>query len=97
MFLKKTNKFIVSKKIYRNKKKQNKLSKYNFTKIWFIKLNNYLLVSTFVFFYFKIKSKKKLSPKKKPFLTKSVSVFWKKKKGDNLKKKNFKKSKKLQF
>ncbi len=74
-FSKKIDKFIILKKTYKNKKNNNKLFKYNFTKIWFVKLNSYLLVSTFVFFYFKVKSKRKLAAKKKPFLIKSISIF----------------------
>lgn len=72
-------------------KKFRKLSKkkvkYNFTRIWFVKYNNFILFSTFVFFYFKIKKKKhlmnKLCFKKKP------NLYWRKKKSTNLKKKIF--------
>lgn len=94
--LKRFNKVIYTKK-FRNKKKQNKIVRYNFTKFWFIKFNNYLLVSSFVFFYFKIKVLKRFSTKKTHTLNKTVSIFWKKKKGDNLKKKISKSLSKLEF
>jgi hypothetical protein len=69
------------------RKPSKKKVKYNFTRIWFIKYNNFILFTTFVFFYFKIKKKKhltnKLTFKKKP------NLFWRKKKSINLKKKVF--------
>ena len=67
------------------KKTGKKKIKYNFTKIWFIKYNNYILFTTFVFFYFKIKKKKKKISKL--FFKKRLNIFWKKKRGVNLKKK----------
>lgn len=76
------NKFFKKKKIIRKK------TKYNFTKIWFIKYNNYILFTTFVFFYFKIK-KKKNTFLSKPFSKKKLNIFWKKKRGINFKKFSF--------
>ena len=51
--------FPTKKKSKKNKKKIKKKSKrYNFTRLWFIKYNNYILLNSFVFFYFKLKKKK---------------------------------------
>lgn len=44
----------------RVQKKKKTKTKYNFTKVWFVRYNNFILLSTFVFFYFKIKKKKPL-------------------------------------
>ncbi len=82
-FFKKKNKS--NQNIYIKKKK--KIIKYNFTRIWFIKYNNYILLTTFVFFYFKIK-KIKLKKKQTPLL-KTLGVFWKKKRNSNFKKHTF--------
>ncbi len=75
------------KKLKKVRKIVNKRTKYNLTKVWLVKYNNFILFTTFVFFYFKIKKKKlmssKLGFKKKP------SIFWRKKKSNNLKKKKF--------
>ena len=63
LFKKITLKRIKSLQIINNKKskKMHKTKvKYNFTKVWFVKYNNYVLLSTFVFFYFKIKKKKQM-------------------------------------
>ena len=73
------------KKVKKIKKIGKKKIKYNFTKIWFIKYNNYILFSTFVFFYFKIIKKKKKIVKLS--FKKRLNIFWKKKRGINLKKK----------
>lgn len=88
--------FFFTKK-FKNKKKQSKITKYNFTRFWFVKLNKFLLISSFVFFYLKVRTVKKNSPKRKNILNKTVLVFWKKRKGDNLKKKKFKTFKLLVF
>lgn len=81
-----------SKKLRKIVKKK---TKYNLSRVWFVKYNNFILFTTFVFFYFKIKKKKtpynKLSFKKKP------SVFWRKKKNSNLKKKKFSNLEVFQF
>jgi len=66
----------------------HKSKKYNFTKVWFIKYNNFILATLFVYFYFKIRGKK-IQPKKKSSLQRAPSVFWKKRRGPNLKKKLF--------
>ena len=86
LFFKKQNKtkntlFLKTKK---NKKKQKK-TKYNFTRIWFIKYNNYILLSSFVFFYLKIK-KKTTTIRIQKFSQKTSNIFWRKKKGTNTKK-----------
>lgn len=70
--------FIWRKKRYKKKK----TTSYNFTRAWLIKFNNYILVTTFVFFYFKIKKIKKLKKLKlKP--SRYAFIFWKKKRGRN--------------
>ncbi len=71
----------------RVQKKKKTKTKYNFTKVWFVRYNNFILLSTFVFFYFKIKKKKTL--KIKHLLKKKPNIFWRKKRGVNLKKKKF--------
>jgi hypothetical protein len=93
LFIKKQNFFRTKTGINNSKSKtgvsnsKSKIIKYNFTKLWFIKYNNFILLSNFCFFYFKIKrSKKKL---KKKNTLKSVTVFFKKKRSTNLKKKQF--------
>lgn len=70
------------------KKKKLKLNKYNFSKLWLIKYNNYILLTTFVFFYFKIKPKRNSFKKILP-IVKTPKIFWKKRKGQNLKRKIF--------
>ena len=66
--IKSTTKYLSNfdKKLKKNLKKK---VIYNFTRVWFIKYSNYILLSTFVFFYFKVK-KKKQNPRKKYFLKK---------------------------
>ena len=59
--------------------------KYNFTRLWVVKFNNYILLSTFCFFYFKIKKRNKRRGKKNLFI-KIPSIFWKKRKKIFLKK-----------
>ncbi len=88
-------------KLYLNKKKTKKknkfnIKKYNFSKLWFIKYNNYILLTSFIFFYFKIKSKKKIN-KRIVFLPKISLIFWKKRRGNNIKKKIFFKNKYIYF
>ena len=75
------------KKAYFKKfsKKSNKKIKYNFSKIWFIKHNNCILLSIFCFFYFKVKQKKKHKPQKQKE-SKTLKLFFKKKKGNFFKK-----------
>lgn len=88
--LKKKNKvknlfFLIKKRKPTNRKKRK--IRYNFTRLWFVKYNNYILLSTFVFFFFKVKRKKKKQVsiiKSKPPL-----ILWRKKKGFNFKRKLF--------
>lgn len=80
------NKLILFKKL--KKKNKSKFNKYNFSKLWFVKYNNYVLLTMFVFFYFKIKNKKKIKIKTK-FSNKTSLIFWKKRRGPNIKKKIF--------
>lgn len=94
LFLKKIKKFsffrknkLLFKKIIK-KKNTVKHHKYNFSKVWFVKYNNYLLITTFVYYFFKIKNRKKFKTKNK-FLNKVPILFWKKRKGPNIKKKIF--------
>ena len=70
------------KKIF---KKNNKKIKYNFTKLWFIKYNNFILLSIFCFFYFKVKKIKKKKKKKMP-ISKTLKIFFKKRRGNFFKK-----------
>ena len=72
------------------KTKLKKKNNYNFTRVWFIKYNNTICVSTFVFHYFKVKTVKKKNLNRIIFIpTKHTLIFWKKKKNNNLKKKFF--------
>lgn len=89
----KKNKFFFKKV---SKKRSNKIlrKKYNFSKLWFVKYNNYILLSVFCFFYFRVKKKKRVKTKKKKlklsFIKNKVArIFWRKKKGQNLKRKKF--------
>jgi hypothetical protein len=75
------------KQVRKIKNKQRK-TKYNFTRLWFIKYNGYILLSSFVFFYFKVKKKKK-SQKQLILFQKSPLIFWKKRKGENIKRSSF--------
>lgn len=75
------------KRFFRKLEDKTLIYKYNFTKIWVVKYNTYLLMSLFCFYFFKIKGAS--SKKKKPNLKKITIVFWKKKKGKNLKRKYF--------
>lgn len=59
---------------------QTTKTKYNFTRLWLIKFNNFILISCFCFFFFKIK-KSKVNNKKSFFFKKSPTIFWKKKRG----------------
>ena len=78
------------KKLYKKKNLSiKKKIKYNFSKIWFIKYNSYILFTTFVFFYFKIKKKKNTSLLLKPPFKKKLNIFWRKKRGINFKKNTF--------
>lgn len=95
LVIKKKNKvknFFFFKNIKNTKKRKilkPKSIRYNFSRLWFIKYNNYILISTFVYFYFKIKKRKKVSKNKsiRFVLGKAPVIFWKKKKGSNFKKK----------
>jgi hypothetical protein len=90
------NQFSTSRSL--KKRKTTDCRRFNFTKFWFVKYNTYLLVSTFVFFYFKVKPlKKKLSYRDIFRRAKIASIFFKKKKGDNFKKKSFFKTKLVNF
>ena len=86
-FLKKVTTY--STQLPNNKKKFKKIVKkkvkYNFTRVWFVKYGSYILLSTFVFFYFKIK-KKTNKQKFKYTLKKNNNIFFKKKQS------NFKKN-----
>lgn len=91
-FLKRSKKNFSRKNAFffkKNKKKTLKVKyyKYNFSKLHFIKYNNHILITTFVFFYFKIKSKKKNQNLKN--LQKAPLIFWRKRRGKNIKKKIF--------
>jgi hypothetical protein len=68
-----------------NLSNDNKKIRYNFTKLWFVKQNNFVLLSVFCFFYFKIKKIKKIK-KRLIFASKTLKVFFKKKKGGFFKK-----------
>ena len=74
----------------KKRKKKIKKIKYNFSRIWFIKYNNFILLSSFIFFYLKIK-KKTNTVKIKRISSKVPHIFWRKKKGQNFKKFLFKK------
>lgn len=83
---------LLLKKDLKSVKKQNqvnKITKYNFTRVWFIKYNNYILVTTFVFFFFKTKRIKNKNKNKFSFILKTPNVFWKKKRSKNIKRNQF--------
>ena len=80
----------------KSKNKKKKKIKYNFTRLWLIKFNNFILIATFVYFFFKTKKKKKLF-KNKIKISKIIKIFWKKRKGWNSKRKFFKKNNYLVF
>ena len=84
LFFKKQNKIKNNIFLKKTKNKKQKNAKYNFTRVWFIKYNNYILLSSFVFFYFKIKKKTRIIKIQK-FSQKTPKLFWNKKKGQNLK------------
>jgi hypothetical protein len=91
LYIKKKNKVRNVLSFRKNKKKKiikTKKLKYNFTRLWFVKYNNYILLTTFIFFYFKIK-KKKIKKKNFTFFSKTFNIFLKKKRGFNFKKKLF--------
>ena len=94
-----TKKNKIKKNVYFKRKKPGvrKHVKYNFTKVWLIKFNNFILISTFVFFYFKVKKKKKTYPKVKFKVSKIITIFWNKEKGWNFKRKAFLKNNYLVF
>lgn len=91
--LKKKNKvkrtFFFFKKRKKKKVFKFKRGKYHFTRLWFIKYNNYILISTFVYFYFRVKKKKKTRKNIRYLISKTPAIFWKKKRGFNFKKKLF--------
>ena len=67
-----------------------KHKKYNFTKLFIVKYNNCILISSFCFFFFKIKKKTiSLNIKKGIPFNKAYRIFFKKKKGKNISKKKF--------
>lgn len=81
------NVFLVRKRIRKKfSHKSNKKIKYNFTKVWFVKHNSFVLLSIFCFFYFKIKKKKKFFKKKLMPVSKTLKVFFKKRRGGSFKK-----------
>ena len=57
--------------------------KYNFTKLWFIKYNNFILLSIFIFFFLKIKKIKKYKKKKPSNIV--AKIFFNKNRGKNVK------------
>lgn len=69
------------------KKTKPKKTRYNFTRLWFVKYNNYILLSTFVYFYFRVKKRKKIKKNIYFLPNKTPLIFWKKKRGFNFKKK----------
>lgn len=91
-----TKKQIKQKTYTFKKKKFNKNIKYNFTRLWLVKYNNFILITTFVFFYLKVKKKKKIF-KNTLKISKITKIFWKKKKGWNFKQKAFKRNNYLIF
>lgn len=86
--LKKKKKAFFTKIFKKGRSKKIVTKKYNFTKMWLLKYNNFILFTTFVFFYFKVKKKKKIKLKKIK-TTKVFLLFWKRKKGYRFKKKKF--------
>ncbi len=88
-FLKKLNFLNENSKKAFLKKLTNKtlLKKFNFTKLWFIKYNQFILISIFCFFYLRIK--RQVLKKKKISFKKTTLVFWKKRKGKNSKRRFF--------
>jgi len=75
-------------KIVNSEKKRSSIKRYNFTRVWFIKYNNFVLFTTFILFYLRVVEKKK--PKKtKLKITLAAKVFWKKRRGYNFKKKAY--------
>jgi len=85
--------FLFTKKKFNLKKKKNLKknikTRYNFTRFWFIKYNQFILISTFVFSFLKIKKKTKFFRNKIKNFQKKSTIFWRKKKGDNFKKNLF--------
>lgn len=81
------------RKLKRVKRRKVRRPSYNFSRVWFIKFNNYILFTTFVFSYFKLKSKlkkknifKKIKFKKIKIKTKKKSrIFLKRRRGHNFK------------
>ena len=83
----------IDKTYFKNKnsfKRKATTKKYNFSKVWLVKYNNYILVSIFFYFFFKIRKKKQIIiNKKKFFLQKIPTIFLKKKKNSKFLKKQF--------
>lgn len=67
--------------------KKNYKTNYNTNKVWIIKFNSFVLISIFFFHFFKIKKRTKKVLQKAVFLKKTKVIFFKKRKGDNLKRK----------
>ena len=86
--LKKKKKAFFTKILKKRRSNKNVTKKYNFTKMWLLKYNSFILFTTFVFFYFKIKKKRKVKSKKLK-TTKVFLLFWKRKKGYRFKKNKF--------
>ena len=67
-----------------------KHKKYNFTRLWFVKYNDYILLSSFCFFFFKVKKVKSvLSFKRSIPRNKTYKIFFKKRKSRNFTRKKF--------
>jgi len=64
--------------------KNLKKIKYNFSKIWFIKYNNYILISFFCFFYFSVQRIKKTKYERIPDHT--IKIVMMRRKGSSFKK-----------
>lgn len=90
-FFKKKKTYIFKKGGVKNTQFQkNKTKSYNFTRVWFVKYNNFILITAFCFFYFNINKIKNIKKKIDiNFLQKTQTTFWKKKWGPNLKKTQF--------
>lgn len=83
----KESKFFKDTRALTRGKPKNKVVRYNFTKLWVVQYNDFILLSNFCFFYFKIKGPSKGLKKKNLF--KTATVFFKKKRSANIKKKQF--------
>ena len=75
------------KEVKRTKRVQKN---YSFSKVWFIKFNNFILMNFFLYYYLKIKKKKYRKQLESPLLENSmVYTFFKKQHGTNKKRSQF--------